>query len=70
MTFTGLYTKAQKLNRLLDTEYAENNEKEWNHFDDMIKRAYANKEIDARQFNDLALTAFYDYFDLIEEVEE
>lgn len=61
--YSILYGIAQELNRLQNTEYADTHPERWDHFDEIIKMAYNEGNITGKQFNDLVLTAFYDYFD-------
>lgn len=64
MNKEDLYAKAERLSKLVDTEYAEEHPEEWELFETSINEAYERGDITAAEFNELATTAFYDYFDL------
>lgn len=64
--YKALMDAAEVLGSLTDTDWAEEHPGAWDNFDEVIKRQYAEGNITAEQFNELAVTAFYDYFDLIE----
>lgn len=66
-SFMVLMKTAEKLGRLVDSDYAEEHPERWDRFDNDINEAYDAGTITAEQFNELACTAFYDYFDLKEE---
>ena len=61
MTKLEMLKKALELGKKLNTEWAEENEAEYNAFADEIEREYAAGELSAESFNTLALFAFYDY---------
>ena len=67
--YTRLYEMAQELNRLQNTEYAETHPERWDYFEGFLNSAYDAKKITGKQFNDLVLTAFYDYFGEFKEEE-
>ena len=64
MTFERLKKEAKRLEKLVNTEYSEVYAEKWDKFDEKINSAYDNGLINEEQFNELALIAFYDYFDL------
>lgn len=71
MAYIHLMEIARRLERNLDTEYAENNPGEWEHFEKVLNEEYDAGNLTDEQFNELALTAFYDYpYDLKGENEQ
>lgn len=68
--YGALMKKAKELEKMLNTEYAEEHAELWERFDSEINAAYESGEITEKQFNKLVCTAFYDYNDLKEETEE
>ena len=60
-SYDGLKDWATSLSALKDTDYVEGHEDEWEAFDRAINFAYDEGKITAEQFDELALTAFYDY---------
>ena len=65
-TFEKLMERARELESRKDTDWAEENEAQYSEFDDSINAAWSKGEITDEQFDELALTAFFDYFDLKE----
>ena len=61
-----LQATAEFLGARTDTEWAYENEDRYNVFDAMLNAAWEEGKITDEEFNELALTAFYDYFDLKE----
>ena len=61
---TDLLREAKRLGEKVNTDYAEEHPEEWEAFDDCIQIAYDRGDITAAEFNELATTAFYDYFNL------
>lgn len=58
---TKLMARARFLGKRLDTEWAWDNANKYDEFADEIERLYTEKKLTAHDFNELALTAFYDY---------
>lgn len=65
--FNSLMKEAIELGEHLDTEWAEKNSAQYDAFAEKIEYEYSMEHITAKEFNDLACTAFYDYADLKEE---
>ena len=61
-----LFAEAKRLSKLVDTDYAETHAGEWERFEEAINEAYERGDITGTEFNVLATTAFYDYFELKE----
>lgn len=55
---------AEVLGKLTNTDWAEEHPDAWDNFDEVIKKQYDKGNLTDEQFNDLAVTAFYDYFEL------
>ena len=55
--------QAEFLRSMWDTEWADENEKQYDDLDKAVNRAYDNGQINGKDFNELVLTAFYDYMD-------
>lgn len=70
MTNINLEKMAHMLGERVNTEWAEQNEDKYNEFAELIEAEYDAGNISAHKFNELACTAFYDYFDLKDEEEE
>ena len=56
-----LIKTSKKLGERVDTEWAEENEHLYENFAKQIELLYEKKLITAKEFNELALNAFYDY---------
>lgn len=69
MKFEELFREAKRLEAWLNTSLAEENAAEYDRFDAAINAEYDKGNLTVAQFNELALTAFYDYLDLKEEPE-
>ena len=67
--FNKLMKVAKKLETHLNTEWAEEHESLYNNFASRIEYEYAAGNITAKEFNELAMTAFYDYPDGLKEEE-
>lgn len=52
---------AKLLHSQLDSDWAYENEKAYDWFANEIEKQYAEGKISAEEFDELALTAFYDY---------
>ena len=64
--FEELAITALELEASLDTEWAETHPDVYEAFDKEINEAYNEGSINDAEFNELACTAFYDYFELKE----
>lgn len=69
-SFEELMEEAKVLEAHLDTDWAEEHADRYDEFDDAVKAAYDNGDISGKQFNELVLTAFYDYFDDLKDEDE
>ena len=56
--------QANFLGKHTDTEWAEKNAKQYYEFADLIEEEWAKGNITDKEFDELALTAFYDYDNL------
>ena len=59
-----------RLEHETDTDWADENEDQYNAFADVIEAAYDAEELTADEFNELACIAFYDYDGLKETDDE
>ena len=62
-----LMRTAEKLGRHTDTDWAYEHEDAYQAFAEEIENLYAEGMLTGTEFNELALTAFYDYPDMKEE---
>ena len=61
--FDKLMEKAKELESYHNTEWAEENSDQYDMFADKIEMEWSRGNITDEQFDELALTAFYDYPD-------
>ena len=59
--YNKLMEQAQELGNHIDTEWADDHIDDYDRFADAIEKAYSDGTITAREHDDLALVAFYDY---------
>ena len=64
MTFKELLKHAERLGAMVDTDWAEENSGLYDEFDKTINYEYDKGNLTDVEFNELAMTAFFDYFDL------
>lgn len=69
-TFDDLMKTARELESHLDTEWAEQNAGEYERFEQVVNEQYYAGNLTGKQFNELVLTAFYDYFGELMEDED
>lgn len=65
--FEELRTRAEFLGARTDTEWSEENEDKYTAFEELLNSLYDEKQITGKQFNELVLTAFYDYPEELKE---
>lgn len=68
--FEKLMARAKELEKNLCTEWADENVKMYDDFAECIEDAWDRGELTDNEFNELALTAFYDYPDGLKGEEE
>ena len=68
--FKKLMKEARELGAKVDTDWAEEHSALYDRFADRLEQAYDDGDLSARQFDELACTAFYDYPDLKGDCEE
>lgn len=61
MMMEELRKQAKFLESRLDTDWAEENAQQYTDFEKAVNKAYDEGRISGKEFNELVLTAFYDY---------
>ena len=62
MTYAELMKRALELEAMQDTEWADENAHLWDKFVEDAEKAYDDGAITGEEFDELVLTACYDYF--------
>lgn len=67
ISFDEVRARAEFLGSRTDTEWSEENEDKYTAFEELLNSLYDEKQITGKQFNELVLTAFYDYPEELKE---